>query len=307
MVGNAFSNTEMLWIIITLAAATFQILRTSRQHQLRAVLSTNAASSVRFFYGAPLAVLASVVLFVGLGRRVPTIGDRFWLAIAAAAVAQIVATIALLTSFKLRDFSIGTVYSKAEVLFVVVLGAFGVGTALEPEGWIGAVLVTAGVAWLASRGSLAILLKRAGDPAALMGLLAGGCFGIAAIGITAASRSLRDAPPFDRALFTLTLLLIVQSLINIAWFLAVEPAEIGTTMRAWRAALPVGVFSLLGSIGWAWAFTLESAAKVRTLGQIELIIAFGIGRVVLGERHERSDYLASGLVLIGVVVVTVLG
>ena len=69
----------------------------------------------------------------------------------------------------------------------------------------------------------------------------------------------------------------------------------------------VGVFSLLGSIGWAWGFTLESAAKVRTLGQVELVIAFGIAHVALGERHTRSDYAASGLVLAGVVVVTILG
>ncbi|HSH10839.1 MAG TPA: hypothetical protein VLA10_03560, partial [Ilumatobacter sp.] len=66
-------------------------------------------------------------------------------------------------------------------------------------------------------------------------------------------------------------------------------------------------FSLLGSIGWAWAFTLESAAKVRTLGQVELIIAFAVAHVTLGERHTRTDYLASATVLVGVVLVAVLG
>ena len=69
----------------------------------------------------------------------------------------------------------------------------------------------------------------------------------------------------------------------------------------------VGLFSLLGSIGWAWALTLENAAKVRTLGQVELIMAFAIAYVRLGERHGRSDYLASALVLVGVVTVTLLG
>ena len=69
----------------------------------------------------------------------------------------------------------------------------------------------------------------------------------------------------------------------------------------------VGVFSLLGSIGWAWAFTLESAAKVRTLGQVELIVAFAIAHVTLGERHTRADYAASATVLLGVVIVTLLG
>ncbi|MEJ7801110.1 MAG: hypothetical protein WKF60_11340, partial [Ilumatobacter sp.] len=67
------------------------------------------------------------------------------------------------------------------------------------------------------------------------------------------------------------------------------------------------VFSLLGSIGWAWAFTLESAAKVRTLGQVELIIAFAIAHITLGERHGRGDLLAAATVLAGVVVTTILG
>lgn len=296
-----------MWIPITLAAATFQILRTSRQHELRAVLSTAAAGFVRYAYGAPLAVLASLVAFGALGRDVPDVSTRFWPIVAAAAVSQIVGTIALLRSFKLRDFAVGTVYSKSEVLIVAALATLGLGTPLEPAGWFGAVLVTAGVAWLASKGSLISLVKRAGDPAAVMGLVAAAGFAGAAIGIRAASRDLTGAPSFDRALFTLTILLLVQTAANLIWFAATDPTQITATVRAWRPARWVGVFSLLGSIGWAWAFTLESAAKVRTLGQVELIIAFAIAHVTLGERHTRADYFASATVLAGVVVVTVLG
>lgn len=296
-----------MWIFITLAAATFQILRTSRQHELRRVLSTAAAGFVRYAYGAPLAVLVSLVAFGALGRDLPTAPARFWPVVAAAAVSQIVGTLALLRSFKLRDFAVGTVYSKTEVLIVAALAMLGLGTPLEPIGWIGAVLATVGVTWLASKGSLITLAKRAGDPAALMGLVAAAGFAGAAIGIRAASRDLAGAPSFDRAVFTLTVLLLIQTAMNLAWFAVTDPGEITATFRAWRPARWVGVFSLLGSIGWTWAFTLESAAKVRTLGQVELIIAFAIAHVTLGERHTRADYLASATVLTGVVVVTVFG
>lgn len=294
-------------MIITLAAATFQILRTSRQHQLRSVLSTTAAGFVRYAYGAPLAIALSLVLFGILGRDVPDVSGRFWAYVLIGAVSQILATVALLQSFKVRDFAVGTVYSKSEVLFVAAMGAVGLEPALRWAGWIGAVLVTIGVAWLASRGSFAVLLRRAGDPAALLGLAAGAGFGAAALGIRAASNALDGAPSFDRAVLALTIILVVQTLLNAAWFVATDPAQIVRTARAWRPALPVGVFSLLGSIGWAWAFTLSTAAKVRTLGQAELIIAFIIARVTLGERHTRADYLASTLVLIGVVIVTIWG
>ena len=295
-----------MWVPITLAAATFQILRTSRQHQLRGALSTAAAGYVRFAYGAPLAVLASVVLFGLVGRDVPSIPGGFWPIIAAAGVAQILGTVALLASFKVRDFAVGTVYSKSEVLILAALGAIGLGTALEPAGWVGAILVTIGVVSLASHGSIPSL-ARAGDPAVLLGIVAGGLFGLTAIGIGEAADRLGDGSSFDRAMLTLTVMLLIQASVNTAWFAFTDRSEIVATFRAWRPAITVGVLSLCGSLGWAWAFTLASAAKVRTLGQVELVIAFLVARFVLHEKHTRADYVGSTLVLVGVVLVTWLG
>ena len=51
---------------------------------------------------------------------------------------------------------------------------------------------------------------------------------------------------------------------------------------------------------------MTNAAKVRTLGQVELVIAFAISAWVLHERHTRAEYAASALVLVGVVGVVVL-
>lgn len=296
-----------MWIPITLAAATFQILRTSRQHELRHTLSASAAGFVRFLYGAPFAWALALAWFGPLGHEVPAVPGRFWPLVTAAGVSQIVATVALLRSFRARDFAVGTVYSKTEVLAVAIAGAIGLGEPLRLPGWLGAVLVLLGVMWLAANGSPASLLRRAGDPAALLGLAAGTCFALASVLIRAASKSLGDGPSFDRALVTLTVMLTIQTLVNTAGFAAVDPAALPAALRAWRPAVYVGLFSLLGSIGWAWAMTLENAAKVRTLGQVELLIAFAIAHVKLGERHAEGEYLASAVVLVGVVVVTVLG
>ncbi|MEY2958636.1 MAG: hypothetical protein RLZZ01_1204, partial [Actinomycetota bacterium] len=279
----------------------------ARQHELRAVLSPAAAGFARYAYGAPLALLTSTLVFGSIGRAVPDPTPRFWVTIGIAAVAQIVATIALLQSFRVRDFAIGTVYSKSEVLVVAALGLFGVDELLSTVGWVGTLLVTVGVVWLAAGRSVVGSLGQVADCAAVLGLLAGSGFAVAAVGIGEASRSLHGAPAFERALFTLTVLLVVQSVLNIGWFLATEPHEIARTARAWRAATPVGVFSLLGSLGWAWGFTLESAAKVRTLGQVELVIAFAVAHRTLAERHSKREFVASGLVLVGGVLVAVRG
>lgn len=83
-----------MWVPITLAAATFQILPTSRQHQLRSILSVNAAGYVRYAYGLPLALFVAVTTYVISRRGLPGIPLRFWSIIAGAGVTQIGGTLA---------------------------------------------------------------------------------------------------------------------------------------------------------------------------------------------------------------------
>lgn len=295
-----------MWIPITLAAATFQILRTSRQYLLRSVLSVNGAGFVRYAYGFPLALLVAVITFGIVGEPILAIPWRFWPIIAGAGVAQILGTLALLHAFDLRDFAIGTVYAKTEVILVAVVSAVALGESLEPLGWVAAIACMVGVAWLAAPGRLLDILGSARDPAALMGILAAGGFALAAVGIRAASTSL-DGPTWNRALLTLTVMLGIQTLVNAVQLAVSDRAELAKVARAWRFALPVGILSLCGSIGWAVALTLTNAAKVRTLGQVEIVIAFAISAWTLHERHTRAEYLASALVAVGVVGVVALG
>jgi len=296
-----------MWIPITLAAATFQILRTSRQHQLRSVLSVNGAGFVRYAYGFPMALLASAITFGWTGSAFPTIPPRFWLIIAGGGVAQIFGTIALLRSFDLRDFAIGTVYAKSEIVIVAVFSGLILNEPLRPLGWMAVVACMVGVVWLAARGDLTAVVSRSLDPAALMGVAAAAGFALAAVGIRAASTSLGGAPTWNRAVLTLTVMLGIQTALNAAQLATSEPSALGAVVRTWRAALPVGVLSVCGSAGWAVAVTMTSATKVRTLGQVELLMAFAISAFWLHERHERSEYAASALVLAGVVGVVVLG
>ena len=296
-----------MWIPITLAAATFQILRTSRQHQLRSTLSVNGAGFVRYAYGFPLAVLVAVITFVIVDVDVPAIPARFWLIVAGAGAAQIAGTLALLRAFDLRDFAIGTVYAKTEVILVAIVSTVALGEPLRPFGWVGAIVCMAGVAWLAAPSRIRDVLTNARDPAALMGVIAGGCLALAAVGIRGASTSLGDGSTWARALLTLTVMLGMQTALNGTQLVVTDRAELSRVFRSWRPALPVGVLSLCGSAGWAVAVTLTNAAKVRTLGQVELVIAFAISAWVLHERHTRAEYAASALVLLGVVGVIAFG
>jgi drug/metabolite transporter (DMT)-like permease len=254
-----------------------------------------------------LAVVAALVTFVLVGEEVPPIPGRFWLIVGGAGVAQILATVALLRAFDLRDFAIGTVYAKSEVVIVAIVSALALDEPLQPIGWLGAVVCMIGVAWLAAPQHVRDVLTSAADPAALMGIFAAAGFAVAAVGIRAASETLGDGPAWDRALVTLTAMLGVQTLLNGTQLAVSDPGQLTAVVRHWRRALPVGILSICGSAGWALAVTLTNAAKVRTLGQVELLIAFGISIWVLHERHTRAEYAASALVLAGILAVIILG
>ena len=296
-----------MWIPITLAAATFQILRTARQHELRRVLDVIPAGFVRYAYGFPLALLASLVTFGILGAELPVPPARFWPIIAGAGVAQILGTVALLKSFRMRDFAVGTVYAKTEVILVAIVSAVALGEPLAPLGWIGAVVCMIGVAWLAAPDRITDVLRLVGDPAALMGVLAALGFALAATGIRGASNSLGDAPTWNRALLTLTVMLGIQTLINGSQLAVTDRSGLRDVVKNWRLAVPVGILSIAGSTCWAVAVTLTDTTRVRTLGQIEIVLAFAISVFWLRERHTRAEYIASAVVLVGIIGVVALG
>ena len=297
-----------MWILVTLLATVFQTVRTAAQGRLRNVLSVNAAGYVRYVIGAPLAIGASVIIFTIGGQDLPTVPTRFWAIVTLAGVAQIIGTIALITAFDQRDYAIGTVYSKTEVIQVAVFSAVLVGEPLAPLGWVASALVLFGVIRLAVPSGTPIRsVLRLGDRAAIAGVIAGGGFALAATGIRWASSSLGDHPALPRAILTLAAMNTVQTIVNGAWLGWREPTAFHALAHHWRRTLPVGVLSVAGSASWAIAMSLETAAKVRTLGQAELLLAFVISHRYLDERHHRSEFIASGLVLAGIIGVTVLG
>lgn len=294
-----------MWIPVTIAAAGFQTARTAVQHRLRALLSVSGAGFVRYLYGAPLSALA-VLLAWRSGVAWPRIDARFWPVVAAGGVAQIVGTICLIRAFDARDFAVGTVFSKTEVVQVALFSSIILGETLAPGGWLGVVLCTAGVAGLATKGRRPSLTSLR-EPAALWGLAAGGLLGLAAICIRAATKAMSDSPAVMRAIVTLAVMNSIQTVVHGGYLLLRERQQLRLAVVHWRSSAVVGVLSVCGSAGWAIALSLQQAAKVRTLGQIELLFTFAVSRWWFGERHTRAELVASALVLAGVLLVLLRG
>ena len=134
-----------MWIIVTLVAAGFQTARTALQHRLRSLLSVSGAGFVRYLYGAPLSALAVCVAWAA-GVEWPQIAARFWPTILGGGVAQILGTVCLIRAFDARDFAVGTVFAKTEVVQVALFSLVLLG---EPLRWVAGWVLQC--AWWASR------------------------------------------------------------------------------------------------------------------------------------------------------------
>jgi len=297
-----------LWIPITIAAALFQNIRTTMQQKIRGILSVDGANFVRYLYGAPLALGMLAFLVLGTGRHVPSISLPFLGLVTIAGVAQIVATSLMIHAFSLRNYAVGTVYSKTETVFVALFATFIAHEPLKFGAWVGILICLGGVMILSVRGSFASVRSVLADlthKGALYGILSGAIFAIAAGTIREASKLLPDGDFMIRGITVLVCMNTIQVVLMAAYLSRRDRPQLGKVWFNWRSSVWVGIFSVLGSAGWALAVTLENAALVRAVGQIELVFTFIASHVVLKERPSAGEWLGSILVVGGVVLILI--
>ena len=81
-----------------------------------------------------------------------------------------------------------------------------------------------------------------------------------------------------------------------------EPGQITKVIASWKVSSLVGLSGMLGSVGWFTAMTIQNAAYVRALGQIELVFTFAASYLVFGERTNRLELAGILLVVLGILI-----
>ena len=296
-----------LWIPLTIAAAFFQNLRSALQKHLRSRLSTAGATYVRFLYAAPFAVLYVWGLNRFGGFAVPEITARFLLYCFLGGFFQVMFTFTLIWLFSFRNFAVGTTYSKTETVQIAILGFLFLGDTLSlaAAAAIGVSLV--GLMVLsAAQGKITLgrLFTSLGEKPALAGLASGAFMGVSVVFYRGGALMLGGEGFVMQAALTLAVSLLMQTAIMGAYLAVREPAQVRAVIRHWRPSLSVGVAGVLASIGWFSAFTLQSGAYVRALGQVELIFTFIASAVFFGEKINRME--GAGILLVGAGIVILL-
>ena len=299
-----------LWILAAIFAAFMQNLRSALQKHLKSRLSTGGATYVRFLYAAPLALVWLLGVQQVTGYDYPAINSRFLLFCLLGGIMQILFTFLLVYMFSLRNFAVGTAYSKTEVIQVAFLGLILLGDTVSLTslaaictGMVGILALSGahtGVTWKALGASL---FKKS----TMVGLLCGTVLGASVVFFRGASLALGDGPVIMRVAFTLCFALTMQTVIMGIYLLTRERGQMIAVLRHWRVASLVGIAAFLGSIGWFTAFTLQNAAFVRAVGQIELVFTFIASVIFFKEKTNAMELLGIGLIVAAIIVLVLAG
>ncbi len=288
-----------LWTLAVLLGALAQTGRNAAQSGLTEALGTFGATQVRFVFGLPFALLflALVVLWTGQAPPSLTAAALGWTLLGA--LAQIAATALMLQVMKTAAFGVATSWLKVEPVMVALIGAVLLGDAVSLPMMAAIGVSVLGVVIMTVKPGQGRAVLADGGPA-LLGLLAGLGFGIAAIGFRGAIVSLEGGGFVLRATTILVLALSLQTTILMIFMALRDRAALLGSLRVWRSSLGAGFLGAFASQCWFIGFALTTAANVRTLALIEVIMAQFVARYWFGQRATPRQLLGMAVILLGV-------
>ena len=285
------------WIVFTLLAVVMQSVRTAGQKQIAQSISIQATTLVRFLFGLPFAALYFLALAYLIGTGPIALTSYFFLSATLAAIAQIFATVCLVNAITVKNFAVGTALAKTEALLTAILGAWFFSAALS---FLGYVSVVVGVVGVLVASNWKITLQDLVDNKSIKyGLGAGLGFALASLWLREASLEL-TMPALLSAAATLLYMVMLQTAICLAWIVMKEREQLPLIGENLRASTFIGFTSVAGSVGWFTAISLQEAALVKTLGQMEFVVTLLITYLYFGERISAREYSGMALVIVSI-------
>jgi len=288
-----------LWIPIALAAALFQTLRFMLQRQLSlGPLSAGGATLARFLYSAPLVAVLIVAYMQFTGQAWPRFGVSFWVYGAMGGLAQILATVATVMLFRARNFAVGITFKKTEVMIAVLVGWVLLGDIVSGWGFAAIALGLIGVLLLSAPPDIVrVRWRDMANRAVGLGLGAGLLFAVSGVSYRGASLSLGLEDPLARAGLTLSAVTAMQTVAMVVWLRWRDPGQVRAVWAARHVAVWVGLMSMAGSFGWFTAYTLQNAAYVNAVGQVELVFSALASVLIFREAISVREWLGMGVLL----------
>jgi drug/metabolite transporter (DMT)-like permease len=290
MTDELMVDSSHLWILFTLIAAAAQTLRNAAQRQLTASIGTAGATQVRFLFGAPFGLLFLVIVWIATEAPLPHPPPVYWLWILLGGLAQTFATALMLMAMSDRSFVVVYAYIKTEPVQVALFGLILLGDHVSLPMAVAILIATAGVIVM-SRG-----VGEGGIRPTLLGLAAGGLFGLSAIGFRGGILTLTDTNYAIAASYSALMGLVLQAILLSIYLWLRSPGVMTLIMRQWRPSLVAGFLGAFASLFWFLSFALATAASVRTLALVEVLFAQAVS--IFGFKQKTTLREGIGIVLI---------
>jgi len=278
-----------LWIGITIAAAFLQNLRSMLQKHLKARLSSLGATAIRFFFALPVAW----VVWASIGPT-PALPASFYSFTLLAAIAQIIGTLLLIYLFGLKNFAVGSTLARTEAVQTAIIGFVLLGDAISTWAVAGLLISLVGVILIA--GKPAQMETRS----IVIGLASGASFAIASVLYRAATQALESGGPVAQGAAVLLVATSFQSAILLAWFLLKDRPQLRAICANWRLGALAGLTGGLASLGWFTAFSLQNAAYVKAVAQVEILFTLLASWLFFKEAVRRVELLGIAFIATGI-------
>ncbi len=295
-----------MWVLVSLAAGTLQTARNGLARSLSGQLPAVLLSWSRFAFNLPFAAVLMMVL--ALVGDLPALSVKFMILCLMAGITQLVANVALVSSFQMGTFAQAIVIHKSEVALTAVVGAVVFSEIPSVLGWIGVVATMVGVAMISLAGQERTTDWRslvAANRGSALALLAAALLVIAAFSIKEAIKNLDTVNPsmdgiFGFAATALFHVTWIEVVILTAWILARQPSQFAAVGSHWPRLAGIGFTGFAGSLAWFWAFSLTLVAYVRAVGQIEAVLSVLLALYVWHEHKARRQLPGIVLTVVGI-------
>ena len=267
-------------------------------------MGTTGATFVRFGFGLPFAFIYLAILISAAGYSLPALPPKFFAWAIVGGLGQIGATFLLVYLFSFRNFAVGTAYSRTEPAQAALFGLIFLGETVTAGvmaaiaiSVFGVMLISVAHSQFTARNLITSLVSRN----ALIGLASGTLFGVSAVAYRAASLSLGGPNFIVQASVTLAFVILFQTVIMAVWMALREPGEFAKIAKAWKPGLFVGFVGATASFGWFMAMTLQQAAIVKALAQIEMLFTFASSIFFFKEKINAYETVGCCLIVAGII------
>jgi len=246
-----------------------------------------------------LAALSLIALLMWRGSGMPAVGSAFWPYVLTGGSAQILATYAVVLIFAQRNFAVGITFKKTEVILTAIVGFLILGDRVSI--WAACAIFVGLVGVLILSDQPTGERNRFFNRAAALGLASGLLFAISAVTYRGATLDVASDAPLMRALVAVVAVTCSQTIGLGLWLHITERDAIARVWAERKAAIWMGVTSILGSLFWFTAFTLQNAAYVFAVGQVEVIFSILAAVFFFRETVTQREYLGIFLLTISII------